>query len=67
MTDARAVTVLMSSELLTLSRACAVLRRRSTPQARLSVSRSLSITTVIVRVWVIPARPRAARTASPPA
>jgi ketol-acid reductoisomerase len=37
MTDARAVTVLMSSELLTLSRACAVLRRRNMPIRGLSV------------------------------
>ncbi len=37
MSDARAVTVLMSSELLTLSRACAVLRRRNMPIRGLSV------------------------------
>ena len=37
MSDARAVTVLMTSDLLTLSRACAVLRRRNTPIRGLSV------------------------------
>jgi ketol-acid reductoisomerase len=37
MTDARAVTVLMGSDLLTLSRACAVLRRRNMPIRGLSV------------------------------
>ncbi len=37
MTSARAVTVLMSSELLTLSRACAVLRRRNMPIRGLAV------------------------------
>ncbi len=37
MSSARAVTVLMSSELLTLSRACAVLRRRNMPIRALAV------------------------------